>query len=140
MPAPASIVIPTRDRASYLEVALASVAPQAAAAGAELVVVDDADQVQVRALAERFAARYERHPHPRGLNAARNTGIAVTSGELLVFVDDDVEVHPGWLQALLGAADAQPDHEVFGGPIHARLEGSRLRFCGREEPPITALD
>lgn len=115
-------------------------APQAAAASAELVVVDDSDQAQVRALAQRYGARYEAHSRPRGLNAARNTGIAVSSGDLLVFVDDDVEVRPGWLAALLSAAAAQPGYEVFGGPIHARLEGSRLPFCGREGPPITALD
>ena len=33
-----------------------------------------------------------------------------------------------------------PDHLVFGGPIRVRLEGSRLRMCGREAPPITTLD
>ncbi len=41
-PIPASIVIPTRGRAAYLEVALASILPQARAAGAEVLVVDDA--------------------------------------------------------------------------------------------------
>jgi GT2 family glycosyltransferase len=136
----ASIIVPTRDRASYLEVALRSIAPQADAAGAELLVVDDADDPAVRALAERFGARRLAHPSPRGLNAARNTGIAAAAGELLVFVDDDVEVHDGWLAALLRGAAEYPEHEVFGGPIVARLEGSGLPFCGREKPPITALD
>src|SRR5918997_1064920 len=37
----ASIIVPTRERAGYLDVALASIAPQAAAAGAELLFVDD---------------------------------------------------------------------------------------------------
>ena len=37
----ASIIIPTRERPGYLAVALASVAPQAQRAGAELIVVDD---------------------------------------------------------------------------------------------------
>jgi GT2 family glycosyltransferase len=140
VPPPASIIIPTRDRASYLEVALASVAPQARAAGAEVLVVDDADQPEVREIAERFEARYLAHPSPRGLNAARNSGIAAARADLLVFVDDDVEVHAGWLDALLRAARECPGHEVLGGPIHARLEGARLPFCGREKPPITALD
>ena len=36
-----SILIPTRRRRAYLAVALASVAPQAAARGAEIVVVED---------------------------------------------------------------------------------------------------
>lgn len=140
MPPAASVIVPTRDRAGYLKVALASIAPQVRGAGAELLVVDDADQAAVRALADRFGARYLRHDAPRGLNAARNTAIAAAGGDLLVFVDDDVEVDPGWLTALLAAARDCPDHEVFGGPIRARLEGCRLRFCGREGPPITSLD
>ena len=53
----ASIVIPTRARPDYLRVALASIAPQAAAAGAELLVVeDDGPRPTVAALAERFGA------------------------------------------------------------------------------------
>ena len=138
----ASVVVPTRDRASYLEVALASVAPQARAAGAELVVVDDggSDPAATRAVAERHGARVEAHPAPRGLNAARNTGIEATAGELVVFVDDDVEAPEGWLRALLDAADSETEADVLGGPIRARLEGCRVPMCGREPPPITALD
>jgi hypothetical protein len=141
---PVSIVIPTRGRPAYLEVALASIAPQAAAAGAEVLVVDDAgSSPAVRALAERFGARYEPHPGPLGLNVARNTGVAHSRGELVAFVDDDVEVDPGWLEALLRAAREHPRTQVFTGPIRPRLEGRGgwgRRSCGREGPPITALD
>ncbi len=140
----ASIVIPTRARPDYLRVALASIAPQAAAAGAELLVVeDDRPSPTTRALAARFGAGYLHHTRPLGLNAARNTGVAHSHGELLVFVDDDVEVGPGWLQALLGAAREHPDTQVFTGPIRPRLEGQTRwsrRSCGREGPPITSLD
>ncbi len=140
-PAPASIIIPTRARPQYLEVALASIAPQAAAAGAEMLVVDDAGpSPAMRALAERFGARYEPHPAPLGLNVARNTGVERSLGKLVVFVDDDVEVAPGWLGALLQAAREHPEVQVFAGPIHARLEGSPPRSCGREAPPLTTLD
>ena len=90
---PVSIVVPTRARPSYLQVALASIAPQAAAAGAEVLVIDDAGpSAENRALAARFRARYEPHERPLGLNVARNTGVERSSGELVVFVDDDVRV------------------------------------------------
>jgi GT2 family glycosyltransferase len=137
----ASIIFPTRRRRGYLAVALVSVAPQAAAAGAEIIVVEDdpADPATV-ALAERHGALHRAHGEPRGPNAARNTGIAAARGELLCLLDDDVEVWPGWLASLLDAAGRAPDHDVFGGPIRARLEGSRLRACGREPLPITTLD
>ncbi|HUR86477.1 MAG TPA: glycosyltransferase [Solirubrobacteraceae bacterium] len=135
----ASIIVPTRDRAGYLDVALASIAPQAAAAGAELLVVDDGPGADTRAVAERHGARYVAHDVSRGLNAARNTGIDAARGDLLVFVDDDVAVHDGWLAALLHAhRGAEPDVGVLTGPIHARLEDHRVRSCGREGPPITS--
>jgi GT2 family glycosyltransferase len=141
MPPPASIVIPTRARPAYLEVALASIVPQAEDAGAEVLVIDDAgDSAPMRALAERLGARYEPHPCPLGLNVARNTGVERSAGELVVFVDDDVRARPGWLRALLVAAWEHPEIDVFTGPIEPRLEGSRLRSCGREGPPITSLD
>jgi hypothetical protein len=140
----ASIVIPTRARPDYLRVALASIAPQAAAAGAELLVVEDGrPSHEVGALAKRFGATHLSHARPLGLNAARNTGVANSKGELLVFVDDDVEVGPGWLQALLAAAREHPDAQVFTGPIRPRLEGRggwSRHSCGREGPPITTLD
>jgi GT2 family glycosyltransferase len=137
----ASIVIPTRERPDYLEVALASIAPQAAAAGAEVLVVhDDPPSPAVRAVAGRFGASYLAHDRHLGLNAARNTGVANSHGELVVFVDDDVEVRPGWLQALTRAAREHPHAQVFTGPVHPRLEGSPPRSCGREGPPVTALD
>src|ERR1700712_688245 len=119
----ASIIVPTRERAGYLDVALASIAPQAAAAGAEMVVVDDGPDPATREAALRHGARYVAHDAPRGPNAARNTGIAAARGELLVSVDDDVAVRPGWLAALLHAERAaEPDVGVLTGPIHARFE------------------
>ena len=140
----ASIIIPTRDRADYLAVALASIAPQAREHAAELLVLDDGSASgAIRAIAERFGARYLAHPEPLGLNAARNSAIAHSSGELIVFVDDDVEVHPGWLAALLRAATEHPEVQIFTGPIHPRLEGHggwTRHSCGREGPPITALE
>ena len=137
----ASIIVPTRERAGYLDVALASIAPQAAAAGAEVLVVDDGPAAATRATAARHGARYLAHEASRGPNAARNTGIAAAQGDVLVFVDDDVAVRPGWLAALLQAErDAAPDVGVLTGPIHARFEDHPLRSCGRESPPITTQD
>jgi GT2 family glycosyltransferase len=138
---PASIVIPTRARLSYLEAALASVAPQAAAAGAEVLVVDDAGRSSAaQELAARFGARYEPHARPLGLNVARNTGVERSSGELVVFVDDDIEASPRWLRSLLHAAGEHPEVDVLTGPVRPRLEGGGPRSCGREGPPITALE
>jgi GT2 family glycosyltransferase len=138
---PASIVIPTRARLRYLEVALASIAPQAADAGAEVLVIDDSSpSPAARELAERHGVRYEPHAQPLGLNVARNTGVSRSRGELVVFVDDDIRACAGWLQALLTAAREHSDVDVFAGRIVPHLEGHAPRSCGREGAPITSLD
>jgi GT2 family glycosyltransferase len=138
---PASIVIPTRGRPAYLEVALSSIVPQARGVGAEVLVIDDAGAShEAREQAQRLGARYEPHERELGLNAARNTGVQRSGGELVVFVDDDIEASPGWLQALLTAAREYPDVDVLAGRIRACLEGRPPHTCGREEPPITTLD
>jgi GT2 family glycosyltransferase len=134
----ASICFPTRDRRDYLAVALASVADQAAAHGAELVIVEDGpEDAGTVELARRYGARYVALGRPRGINVARNAAVAASSGELVCFLDDDVEAWPGWLDALLAA---DPALEALGGPIRPRLEGSRLWACGREPLPVTSLD
>ncbi|HVF79577.1 MAG TPA: glycosyltransferase [Solirubrobacteraceae bacterium] len=137
----ASIIVPTRLRAGYLDVALGSIAPQASAVDAEVLVVDDGPDEEARRTAARHGARYVAHATSRGLNAARNTGIDSARSDLFVFVDDDVEVLPGWLAALIEAdATADPEVGVLTGPIHPRFEDHHLRTCGREQPPITAQD
>jgi len=143
VPPSASIVVPTRDRPAYLEVTLGSLAAQAAAAGAEVLVVDDGSPelaAATRALAERHGARYLPNDRPGGLNVARNTGVAHAGAPLIVFLDDDVEADRNWLPGLLRAAAAEPSCEVFAGRIRVRLEGRPPRSCGREGPPITFLD
>jgi GT2 family glycosyltransferase len=136
----AAIVVPTKNRPAYLDVALRGLAAQARAARAELLVVDDGPTEATRETAARHGARYVAHPATRGLNAARNTGIDATSAGLVCFVDDDVAVRPGWLAALLDGAARNPGHGCLTGPVNAVFEGYRPRFCGREGPPITFLD
>jgi len=133
---PASVIVPTLGRPSYLEVALASLAGQAE----DVLVVEDGPPGPSRELAARYGARYIALDTRQGLNAARNAGLHASDGDLVVFVDDDVRVGTGWLDALREAADAEPQAEIFTGPIRASFEGHSLRMCGREGPPITAMD
>ena len=135
-----TVVVPTSGRAGYLEVALDSLRGQRTDISHELLVIDDGSTDRTPEVAGRFGARVVRHGERRSLNAARNTGLREARGELIAFVDDDVYVPPGWLEALVEGARRHPDAEAFGGPIRARFEGPAPRSCGREDPPITTLD
>ena len=135
-----TVVVPTSGRAGYLEVALDSLRGQRTSVQHELLVIDDGSTDGTPDVAERFGARVVRHGERRSLNTARNTGLREARGELIAFVDDDVYAPPGWLDALVEGARRHPDAEAFGGPIRPRFEGPAPRSCGREDPPITALD
>jgi len=128
-----SIVIPTRNRADYLAVALASLEQQDFDGPSEVVVVDDASaDASSRVVAERSCAGYVRLDPDRGLNAARNAGIAAVSAPLIAFLDDDVFVPKGWMRALVEGSARHPGAEAFGGPIRARFEGRTPSACGRD--------
>lgn len=135
-----SVVVPTRNRAEYLAVALDSLILQDAAELGEVLVVDDGSSDATAEVTRRAGARHVPLDPPGGLNAARNRGVRESAGPLVAFVDDDVWAPPGWLRALVEGAARHPDAAAFGGPIRARLEGPAPRACGREKPPITTLD
>src|SRR5947209_18954460 len=97
----ASILIPCLPAPEYLEVALASVMPQARAQHAEVIVISDGPHHGAETIAERHGARLVTLPSRQGVNRARNAGIDSARAELLVFVDQDVDAPPGWREAML---------------------------------------
>jgi GT2 family glycosyltransferase len=95
-----SVVICTRDRPDALAMCLASVMSQLGPVD-EVIVVDNAPSSErARAIVARHQrARYVLEPRP-GLDVARNAGIRGSDADVVVFCDDDVEVHPDWLQRI----------------------------------------
>jgi GT2 family glycosyltransferase len=134
------VVVPTSNRADYLEVTLSSLAAQKLDGKYEVIVVDDGSSDRTPAVIEAAGVRSIRRPEPRGPNAARNAGIDAAEADLIAMTDDDVSAPPGWLLALVDGAHRHPGAGALGGPIRARLEGPAPRTCGRELPPITSLD
>jgi GT2 family glycosyltransferase len=135
-----TVAIPTTGRPAYLDHALRSVVPQARAAGAEVLVVDDGPSAETRAVAAAHGVRCLTHPRRRGLNASRNAAIDASDADLVAFLDDDVEVDPGWLDALIDAAEADPGAEALGGPIRLDLEGRPDTEAERRMPGISRLE
>jgi mycofactocin system glycosyltransferase len=116
-----TVVVPVRDRPAQLGRTLAGIGPCA-----EVIVVDDGslDPPAVAAIAERYGARLLTRPHA-GPAAARNTGLAAATTDLVAFVDSDCTLPPGWLTGLLptigpdGVAAVAP--RVVGGGGRGRL-------------------
>src|SRR3954468_3735882 len=139
-PPAVSVVLPTRGRAAYLEVAVESLRSQDSTAPYDLLVVDDGSTDGTRELLERLDVPALRLGPAPGLNAPPNAGAQNTRGELIACVDDDVQVPPGWLRALVEGAEKHRDADAFGGPIRPRFEGPMPKGCGLQDPPLTTLD
>jgi GT2 family glycosyltransferase len=136
----ATVVVPTSNRADYLEVTLRSLGEQDIDRPYEVIAIDDGSRDRTPEVMAAAGVRAIRHEDACGPNARRNEGIALAEADLIALVDDDTWVPPGWLRAVVDGAERHPEADAFGGPIRARLEGPAPRACGREQPPITSLD
>jgi mycofactocin system glycosyltransferase len=99
-PAPdVTVIIPVRDRADSLARCLDSLGR-----AHRVIVVDDgsADPGSVAEVAARHGATLLTRPGNGGPAAARNTGLARVTSELVAFLDSDCVAPPGWITALAG--------------------------------------
>nr|WP_295926719.1 glycosyltransferase family A protein [uncultured Dyadobacter sp.] len=102
-----SIVIPTFRRPGLLHKCLAALYRQRyPGCFFEVVVVSDGPDAQTGALVKEFAQEHPDFciafyslPKQRGPAAVRNYGWHRTSGDLVIFTDDDCIPDPGWLSA-----------------------------------------
>jgi GT2 family glycosyltransferase len=117
-----SIVICTRERPDSLARCLKSI-QKLSHPPDEILVVDNApDSGVVNQLVSRMPGiRYVPEPGP-GLSRARNAGIRCSTGDIIIFTDDDVEVHPDWLTRLLQNFDDPNVMAVTGLVLPAELE------------------
>ncbi|OAF16794.1 glycosyl transferase [Bradyrhizobium neotropicale] len=116
----ASVVICTRDRPDELAACLASL-PRQSRRPREVVVVDNASRDQrTRDVALAAGVIYMREDR-LGLDVARNTGVLRATGDIVAFTDDDVVLHPHWLERLLAAFDQPQVAAVTGLVLPAEL-------------------
>jgi glycosyltransferase involved in cell wall biosynthesis len=98
-----SVIIPTYNRKASLERTLESISRQTyPSARFEVIVVDDGGQDGSGSVAQNeypFILYYLRQSN-RGAAAARNYGAAAARGEVLIFLDDDINVSPQFVESL----------------------------------------
>lgn len=102
-----SIIIPVYNVEKYLEKCLDSALSQSLK-DIEIVLVNDGSKDSSPQICEKYAARDTRikliHQENAGLSAARNTGLANSSGEYILFLDSDDYISPDSCEKLYEAA------------------------------------
>ena len=100
-----SVIIPTYNRAYCIERTIDSVLAQTFS-NWELIICDDASTDDTESVAKSYCerdsrVRYHRNPQRYGTPRNRNTGISLSKGELIYFVEDDVVIEPQCLEILV---------------------------------------
>lgn len=115
-----SVVVPTLNARDRLAGALDDLG--AHAPDAEVIVVNGPS-------ADGTSGMVREHATPdillelseRNLNASRNAGIAVASGDVIAFVGQDSRIREDWLPAVHDALEAGA--KLVTGPVHRRVAG-----------------
>ena len=97
----ASVIIPTKNRAMDLEKTIASLERQTKPPK-EVIVIDQSLSPSFTRATGLFLRLLHR-PELNGAAEARNVGMDDSTGDVLVFLDDDVELEPAFLEELLAA-------------------------------------
>lgn len=121
----ASVVICTHNRANLLSPVVTAIRSQRIDQRFELLLVDSASKDATPAVAAALATRQD--PQVRsvrldrpGLCRARNRGLELAAGSVVVFLDDDAIPRPGWLAAIVQPF-AEPRVGAVGGPVSLRF-------------------
>lgn len=119
------IIVPTSGRPKKLQRCLQSIIDNSI--DPRVAVIDNNEDLgfsqESKAVVESFAkVEYIKCDSP-GLTAARHMAVQEFDSEILIFVDDDVSVAPGWLDSILQTFE-NSNVALAGGPSLPDFEGS----------------
>ncbi len=118
-PAPeASILIPVHGRWPLTAACLRSIAADLTIIPYEVIVADDGSKDETPTeLAKVAGLRVVRLEANRGYVHAVNAALSSARGRYVVLLNNDTEVQPGWLDALVETADSRQDVGVVGAKL-----------------------
>lgn len=133
-----SVLVPATEVWGLTSAAVEAVCTAATADGTdvEVVVVDDGCDAPVSVMLDALAAQWPRvalvrRPGPQGYALSTNHAIARATGELVVILDQDARVRPGWLTPL---QDAMTTADTLGAQAVAVAPRGTIRSAGLAFP------
>jgi len=135
-----SVIIPTYYRARDLSELLDSILKQTIKP-LEVIIVDDTPSNDIKIVCEEKKEKFEkkgvdlvyiRNPKERSLTIARNIGVSVAKGEVILFLDNDTIIAPDYVENILKVFKMFPN--ALGVQGHILIENipkttrDRLKF------------
>jgi len=127
-----SVIICTYNREKYLPSALNSLKNQTVDKKKyEIIIVNNNSTDNTEEISKRFI---KENPElnikyvvetQRGLSAARNRGIKESDGEIIIFIDDDAEVTPNYVEEAIKFFQTYDDVDAMGGKIIPKYEDGK---------------
>jgi len=115
-PFTASIVIPCRNAVATVGASVRTALTQTVSP-LEVLVIDDASSDSSADAADSAGARVIRLEQHSNAGGARNRGIEAARGNVLAFLDADVEIAPDWLAIVKEVLASHPSIVAVGGRI-----------------------
>jgi GT2 family glycosyltransferase/SAM-dependent methyltransferase len=113
-----SVIVPVHGKWSYTRACLASIEAHRPVVPFEVLIVDDASPDDTAELATASpGVRLVRSERNVGFVGACNLGASQAQGAYLLFLNNDTEVAPGALDALVGAADSDDRIGLVGAML-----------------------
>jgi hypothetical protein len=125
-----SVIVVNWNGRAYLERCLRSLAAQTLAAHEVVVVDNGSSDGSVDVLRDRGAVRLVALPSNVGYGAALNAGMRVARGQYLLALNNDTELAPNCLHALVSAADRHPNSGLFAPKILSADPPHRIDTVG----------
>src|SRR5215212_282225 len=118
LPPRVTVVVPNWNGEKFLDTCLSSLQEQTFQDFETVLVDNGSTGGSVAFVEENFPeVRVVRLPENRGFSAAVNAGIRSSTTEFVALLNNDTEQDPGWLGALVRAADGHPEAGLFASKL-----------------------